>query len=132
MDVVKNPLTIFGLPLLLMTFHSFALYLDVYDSVFYFDSIMHFAGGVVSAVSVIGMLGYAMDRDWIVITDRHVFKLLVIGLIAIITIAWEVFELLVDVYFGTHWQPSISDTVKDQVLGVSGAVVVVLKMRLNL
>ncbi|MEE9421515.1 MAG: hypothetical protein V3V50_00010 [Gammaproteobacteria bacterium] len=129
MEALKNPLLIFGLPLLLITLHTVAILTGIYGLVNHFDSIMHFVGGVVSAVSVLGILAYAIEKDWIKIDDQNVSRLLVIGMVALIALAWELFELGFDAYFGTHWQPSIRDSLKDQVLGVFGAVMVVLKLR---
>jgi hypothetical protein len=130
MEGLKNPLLIVGLPLLLITLHAVAMLNGVYGLVNHFDSIMHFTGGIVSAISIMGMLAYAMENNWLKIDDRNVSRLLVIGLVTLITLAWELFEFGFDAYFGTHWQPSIGDSLKDQVLGVLGAVVVVLKLRM--
>ncbi len=131
MEILKNPLLIFGLPLLLITLHTVAILTGVYGLVDHFDSIMHFIGGVVSAISVFGILAYAIEKDWINIDDQNVSRLLVIGMVTLIALTWELFELGFDTYYGTHWQPSIRDSLKDQVLGVLGAVAVVLKLRLR-
>jgi hypothetical protein len=127
---LKNPVTIVGLPLMVLTIHAVALLSGVYEAVYFFDSIMHFAGGFFSALSLIGILAYARDQGWLSIDDKLVFRLLVLGLIGLVAIAWEVFELLIDAEFGTRWQPSIEDTLKDQVLGVFGAGVAVFTLRI--
>ena len=53
----------------------------------------------------------------------------VIGLVAVVTIGWELLEFLLDTYVGTEWQGSIADTIKDQLLGVLGATVAVLWLK---
>ena len=129
MESLKTPVTIFGLPLLLISLHAVAVVTNIYEVVYFFDSIMHFSGGIICALSITGMIAYAQDRAWIVLDDRNVFRLLVIGLTGLITIGWELFELGLYLYTGVQFQPSISDTIKDEILGVLGAVLVVLKIR---
>ncbi len=126
---LKHPVLIFGLPAILLSFHAIALHNNIYQSIYFFDSIMHFAGGAISAVSLTGMFVYAKDRLWIKLDDRLVLKMLVVGLVSLITIAWEVLELALDTFYGTQMQISIADTIKDQVLGVSGAIVIMLSLR---
>jgi hypothetical protein len=74
MESLKNPITIFGLPLLLITLHVVALATKTYEVIGFFDSIMHFFGGFICALSVTGMLAYAQDRVWIRVDDRNVFR----------------------------------------------------------
>lgn len=129
MILLKTPSAIIGFPLLIFAFHGLALLSGLYDSIHFLDSVMHFAGGLVAALSFYGMLSLAQDRQHIRIGDTLVFRVLLIGLVAMVTIAWEVFEFLLDAFTGTRWQVSIADTIKDQLLGVLGACVAVLRLK---
>ena len=129
MILFKTPLAIVGFPVLVFVVHGVALVTGIYEAINFFDSLMHVAGGLVAALSFYGMLGMAEDRRLLTIDDVRVLRLLLVGLVALVTIAWEVFEFLLDAYVGTSWQLSIADTLKDQLLGVLGAVVVVLRIR---
>lgn len=48
------------------------------------------------------------------------------GTVAIAGIAWEVFEFLGDVFLGTHMQPSLTDTMGDLILDMSGGALFIL------
>lgn len=129
MILLKTPAAIVGFPLLVFCVHGAAVQSGLYHSITHFDSIMHFAGGLAAAFSIYGMLSLAQERDFIRLGDHRALRLLVIGLVAVVTIGWELLEFLLDTYVGTEWQGSIADTIKDQLLGVLGATVAVLWLK---
>jgi uncharacterized membrane protein YjdF len=114
--------------LLVFGMHGAALVAGLYN-IRHFDSVMHFVGGLVAALSIYGMLSLAQDRNYLRIDDSRVFRLLVIGLVAMVALGWEVLEYLLDTYAGTEWQLTIADTIKDQLLGVLGAGVAALRLK---
>lgn len=129
MILLKNPVAIFGFPLLVFSVHALALVAGVYNDFQHFDSLMHFSGGLVAALSIYGMLGLGADRGWFGLHAPLLMRLLIVGLVGLVTIGWEVFEFYLDYFVGTEWQDSIGDTIKDQVLGVFGACVAVVRLR---
>jgi hypothetical protein len=93
----------------------------------YIDPVIHTCGGlamahmlsilIVRAQESIGRLT-ALGRD-----------LMVFGLTAFVTLAWEVGEYFLSAYYHAHLQRSIAETIRDMVLGVMGATVYLIVAR---
>ena len=48
---------------------------------------------------------------------------MIVGLVMIAAVLWEVYEFLWDQIFGTLFQPSKADTIKDLIMGMLGGIV---------
>ena len=117
----KKPARAIGAPLLVFALHGLALSLGVYQSVVHFDSLMHFSGGAAAALFLGWGLNLGSRQGWWPLPSLWLSRLLLLGCVSLVTQLWEVYELLLQ----PEWQPSIADTVKDQVLGVFGGGVVI-------
>jgi ABC-type nitrate/sulfonate/bicarbonate transport system permease component len=112
----------YALPLgLLMALHTIFLMVDAY-TIRHLDSAMHFAGGITLGIFVSGLIAHAIGRGWCPDPGKVLRFVLVVSLVTTGAVCWEVYEWLSDHYLGTHFQVSLNDTVKDLVLGMSGAV----------
>jgi hypothetical protein len=110
------------LPLaLLMVLHTAFVLLNDY-SITYLDSAMHFAGGIVLGYFILGQIGYAVRKGWCGDPGRVVVLVLIVSLVTTGAVCWEIYEWLSDMYIGTHFQPSLDDTMKDLVLGLTGGI----------
>ena len=108
------------LPLaVLMVLHVVFLSLDLY-SVAHLDSVMHLAGGIVLAMCLYGFLVSAIDKGWCPDPGKILSALLVVSLVTTGAVCWECYEWVSDRLFDTHLQPSVTDTVKDLLLGFLG------------
>jgi len=111
------------LPLaLLMVLHTAFVLLNDY-SITYLDSVMHFAGGIVLGYFILGQIGYAVRKGWCRDPGRVVVLVLIVSLVTTGAVCWEIYEWLSDMYIGTHFQPSLDDTIKDLALGLTGGIV---------
>ncbi len=110
------------LPLaLLMGLHTAFVLLDDY-SITNLDSVMHFAGGCALGYFILGQIGYAVRKGWCRDPGRVIVLMLIVSLVATGAVCWEIYEWLSDRYIGTHFQPSLDDTMKDLVLGLMGGI----------
>lgn len=114
-----------GAPLLVFALHGLGLEAGLYSRWPHFDSLLHLLGGMAGALTLLWLCQLAARLGWYGAAP-WVTRLLVVGLMGLVTIGWELFELL----GFPHWQPSIADTIKDQLLGVSGATLSALLVRL--
>lgn len=96
---------------------------DAYDRLPGLDIPMHLLGGVAIAhffrVSVAYLVGIGVLR----IGGRPAMLLIVFGLVASATVAWEIAEFLADAFFEAGAQRNLADTMKDQFNGIVGGVV---------
>lgn len=93
---------------------------------FWFDDILHFAGGMAVAVGASLFFARELSRG-----HRKLFLVVFIaGTSAIIGIGWEIMEWFLDhtVFAGSTFrnQPGLTDTVSDLVLDTSGGLLVAL------
>ena len=116
-----------------MIVHAFAVVFDLYGIFRWWDSPMHFFGGVAMACLAFAILtrvfkgGKGQPPIWFAC-------LFVIGFTALVAVAWEWHEYLIDHTIGPvfGWrptQPSPMDTMKDLFLGILGASLLSLKCR---
>ena len=87
----------------------------------YVDPTMHFLGGAAAAYffrHAIRIAGRLLGGP-----TQCALDLLAFGLTCAIALFWEFGEFASDLYLGTHIQRSLGNTMRDLVLGVSGAVV---------
>ncbi len=112
--------------------HSVAPF-DAFESqLYYADKIMHFAGGLLVAMTT--------DLFYLVYHYRAPQKIirivLIMGGIALIGVLWEMYEFLMDVFgltslnFGDTTQPDLFDTIGDLVSAlIAGVVYIVFSLR---
>lgn len=114
-------------PLLVFTAHLFAVKVfHVYSLWPSFDTPMHFAGGL-----AVAFFTSRLFRELPVWSERRylwaVIELILIGCVtATVAVFWEFYEFANDQLFSTSIQVSLSDTMKDLALGLTGAAVFIL------
>jgi len=106
---------------ILMVLHTVFVILGAY-SITHLDSVMHLAGGISLGLLVFGMIGHAVSKGWCPDPGRVILPVLIVSLVATGAVCWEIYEWLSDAYLGTHFQPSLDDTVKDLALGLAGGI----------
>lgn len=109
----------------LFSFHLFISYVvPLYWWLYWFDNVMHFAGGLVTAISVWIVVSHYTKKRKLRVSPRLAMIVFLVGSVAIVGILWEVYEFLLDVYFPHEYflhQPGIADTMGDLVLDLLGA-----------
>lgn len=88
-----------------------------------FDIPMHIAGGIVSARALYLLYLLYKDRLGMRIEPQWMLHLGLIGGVALVAYAWEVYELAWDWLFHTNIQHSTEDLLLDMLLGMFGASV---------
>lgn len=135
---------LFGVTLLVLLIHTIALFSGVYEAYRWFDAPMHFSGGVAMAVLALEawrryVPAGAVQEGTLFSIPSIIKVVAILGFVALVSIGWEWFEFLVDVFlsqtrgrFGLL-QPSIQDTMGDFFLDLLGGgltfVVYEFKMR---
>lgn len=114
------PLLVFGIHVLMVQVF------DAYTAFPALDIPMHFLGGVVIAFFFHHATLAAPECGLTKATDAVTHRVLIFALTCMATIFWEFAEFIADRYFGAHSQPSLQDTLKDMLLGLSGGVVLLL------
>lgn len=95
------------------------------------DIFFHFLGGVAIGNGFINMLRQLSRQKAFVTADVHVWRLLVVALVALAATLWEFHEYMIDYFFHTQMQPSIPDTMLDMFLGLAGGLVAAHVFRQN-
>jgi hypothetical protein len=127
--MLKSFLKLFGPAILVYGINFVAEKAGVYGMVTWFDSLMHFSGGV-----AIAMMGYAAWDMGLGLYDKKVMDsipvlikvLAVIGFVSFIGVAWEWHEFFLDQIHSAQMlafspmQPSVGDTMKDLFLDILG------------
>jgi hypothetical protein len=109
-------------PVLVLVIHNFATLLGTYYSWLWFDSPMHFIGGMSIAFST----HHYLRQDANTKTTAFTYLVLIVGSAAMAAIGWELLEFTLDSLVGTSTQPSIRDTLKDLFIGTAAAAVIAL------
>ena len=86
----------------------------------YVDPVMHVLGGMAAAF----FLRYASSiaGRWLGAPSATALNLLAFGLTCAVALAWELAEFASDQYLGTRAQRDLGNSMRDLVLGVSGAI----------
>ncbi len=119
-DILKLGLFPF---LIFMINYGLMLILPDAERVYQADIPLHFFGGISIAYSANHALLLAERRKLITFKNRFLKIVMIVGLVMIAAVLWEVYEFLWDQIFGTLFQPSKADTIKDLVLGMLGGIV---------
>lgn len=88
------------------------------------DVPMHLLGGCVAGVFAAGVVWHADRLSFIAVSDSRMLRLLVLGAVAFVVIGWEIFEYVIDWSLSAGCQESVDDTIRDQILGMLGCLVV--------
>ncbi|MGI9118480.1 MAG: hypothetical protein ACR2IQ_02940 [Minisyncoccia bacterium] len=100
-----------------------------YSTIWFFDMPMHFIGGYFICIALMYVTGYRLhatgykgeDKDVIKKNNHKYFYLKLILLTFIIGLLWEVYEYVVDLYFGNHLVVLI-DSFSDLCFDTAGAI----------
>ena len=97
--------------------------LDWYKTAPYFDKIVHFGSGVLSA-----LVGYYALVYFKVMKNPRGFKILfIVSLCMLIAVGWECFEFCCDKFLGQHMQQLVSvgvdDTMFDLLAAAAGSII---------
>ncbi|MBP6859027.1 MAG: hypothetical protein KBC69_00170 [Candidatus Magasanikbacteria bacterium] len=95
---------------------------EPYSTVWWWNVLFHFLGGVSMAISGFFILNLAKRIDKIKTTSRLVEALLIIMFVMSVAVVWEFYEFLSDKFLYTHSQASNFDTMKDLCMGTLGAI----------
>ncbi len=97
--------------------------LDWYRTAPYFDKIVHFGSGVLSA-----LVGYYALVYFKVMKNPRGFKILfIVSLCMLVAVGWECFEFCCDKFLGQHMQQLVSvgvdDTMFDLLAAAAGSII---------
>lgn len=103
---------------LVLIIHSLATLFGVYYYLLWFDSLMHFLGGISIALGMYFWLQHERSQP-----SALFFFLIVVGTAALAAVLWEFAEFLADNFLRTSLQPGLEDTLKDLWIGISSATI---------
>ena len=119
----------FYLPALLFLANKFiAVPLGAYQQWWWFDIPMHFLGGILIAYSLILVLRN-LDKE-IIIKDRFLEILVIIGLLSSIAIYWEFYEFAKRM-ISHGLQNSLEDTLLDLIMGLVGGFITAIWIKVK-
>lgn len=113
---LKTNYKIFIWPILVLILHTLATYFAWYWTIPWFDTPMHFLGGASIALSTYFWLRRYGQPWWLL-------GLTMISVTALVAVGWEIFELLIDIFFNTTTQLGLYDALKDLYTGITGATI---------
>ncbi|HEX3095588.1 MAG TPA: hypothetical protein VHQ20_00530 [Patescibacteria group bacterium] len=132
MKLLNNDLFTIALPpIVLLVLHVLITEVGLYERFWWFDIPMHFLGGILVALAVLGVLNHFVQEKMLMINSLALKILIVVSVTALFAVSWETMEFLSDIYFNTGLQASLSDTMKDMSMGIIGASVVSLVLYLK-
>lgn len=85
-----------------------------------FDTPLHWLGGASMAVSVFVFLKILERHGAIKIKSALLQMLLVLITVMAVAVAWEMYEFVSDIFYGTPFQTNNWDTMKDLIVGSLG------------
>ncbi|MCR4295183.1 MAG: hypothetical protein NUW21_06585 [Elusimicrobia bacterium] len=107
-----------------------SLAFNAYDQMPSLDVPMHLLGGLAIAYFFHAFIRYGDRLGLVRVGSRRAEMIMVFGLVAAATVVWELAEFLADHYFHLGAQPSVANTMKDQLMGlVGGAGYIALSVR---
>lgn len=125
MSITYKDLIRLGLfPLFVYTLNSaFLFWAPDFYKLYSVDTPMHFLGGVSIAYGACYVLFLFEKRGWIKIQKDLLKVFIITSAVTTVAVWWEFYEFLNDQFYGTSWQPSVSDTIKDLYMGMIGALI---------
>lgn len=116
-------LSFFIFPTVVYAFSWFMdLLFDIYHVYLWVDIPMHFLGGLAISYTIICFIGLFREKNILLLKNKWIFSLVVVGLVALIAILWEFYEFFMKVTFGLDMQPSLNDTLLDLFMGLLGGL----------
>ncbi len=110
-------------PILVFLIHCvFSLGFSAYDRLPRLDVVMHIAGGAAIAAFFKAGIEHLNRMGVIRVEDRLVAGALIFGLVAASAVLWEFAEFFADTFFQAGAQRSIANVMKDQFMGLMGAI----------
>jgi hypothetical protein len=111
--------------------------LDIYHKIRWFDTPMHFIGGITIALSAHLYFQSQKQSGAIGKINKWNLFLILIGTVALAGVLWEIYEFSLDqlIYHYAYFQPSNFDTMKDLIMdllgGSAAAIILLIKKPLN-
>lgn len=96
---------------------------EPYSTIWWWNVLFHFLGGVSMAISGFFILKLAKRNNKIQTSSSVVDALLIVIFVMSVAVFWEFYEFLSDKYLYTHSQASNFDTMKDLFMGTLGALI---------
>lgn len=124
LKILTLPIIVFGVHVLLSKI------VDMYALFPWIDIPMHFVGGMTMTTTLIMLYKALQHINLIPQMHAAITRVFLFTTISTITIFWEFAEFSTDVFFGTHAQVSIPDTMKDMFLGMLGGLLVISLFRI--
>lgn len=93
-----------------------------YDRLPWLDVPMHVLGGTAIAYFFHVSIAYGDRLGLVPVGSRRAELVMVFGLVAASTVVWELAEFLADFIFHVGAQRSLSNTMKDQFMGLVGGI----------
>ncbi len=112
-------------PAIIFILHVFAMKFYFYSSIPHLDIPMHFMGGMAMAASAILLINYVEKIKLITIKNNIVRAIILITFVSAIACYWEIYEFLVDTFWGLSLQMGVFDTMKDLLIGITGSIIVI-------
>lgn len=88
--------------------------------VYRLDIPLHLLGGLSIAASVSYLLRWLEANGRVIIRQRFYQAFLIVAMVTLAAVLWEWYEFLHDHFFGSRYQPSKADTMKDLAIGMLG------------
>jgi hypothetical protein len=118
---------IFWAPIVVFSIHIVLLrLLDTYNIFPNIDILMHYLGGLSMGYACFLALVFLQQHKLISPLDQVIALGLVFTSVATIAVFWEFGEFLIDRILGTNVQVSLANTMQDLLMGILGALTVVL------
>ena len=128
LDFFKNNiieiLKAFILPTMILALHGLLSITNIYETIPWIDTPMHFFGGETIGISYMLLLLLLHKKGHRGNINNGLFIIaFAIGMVALTIVIWEFLEFSSDTIFGTNTQKSVMDTIKDLFLGLSGGTI---------
>lgn len=118
------------IPSAILVLHAIATILGWYETYYWFDTPMHFLGGISIGVASFYLLGLA-GLESKKFHPKLMQILLIISITALAAVAWEVLEFNLDFVLKTNMQPGMADTMKDLCMGLLGGTLIAIPLILK-
>lgn len=111
-------------PFVVLILHTVAIvFLHVYDRWPWFDMPMHVIGGMSIAIAATILLREARAAKQVGAMRSWFLVLVIVSMVAFVATMWELWEYAMDFWLLFTWQQSITDTMGDMALGLTGGLV---------
>ena len=123
-QVLIDLLNISLAPVFVLAVHFlFSYTTDLYTTIWWLDSPMHFMGGTAIGISSIVLFCILINYKLLKIKGAGLPILFALAVTALAATLWEFGEFFIDTVLGNTLQPTVADTMKDMALGLLGGIV---------